>query len=124
MALFRDHPGEPVPEEIFWTFIVQGKITEADTPTIWVGATSSRLNSGPPPSSPHFYAGCPTATLLLHLGLGRAPNMLACIPGGMVNLQLNNALGKDEFGMLRATVPLVLVMFARVSLMSKMQVST
>jgi len=29
MALFQDYPDEPVPEEIFfWTFMVQGKITE------------------------------------------------------------------------------------------------
>ena len=32
----RDHPDEPVPEENFWT-------TEADTPTIRLGATPSRL---------------------------------------------------------------------------------
>jgi len=57
---FRDHPGEPVPEEIFWTFTVQGKITEADTLTIWVGTTPSGLISDPPSSSPHFYAGCPS----------------------------------------------------------------
>ena len=32
VPFFRDHPGEPVPEEsFFWTYIVQGKITEADT---------------------------------------------------------------------------------------------
>jgi len=46
---FRDHPGEPVPEEnFFWTFMVQGEITEADTLNIWVGATPSRLISGSP----------------------------------------------------------------------------
>jgi len=28
---FQDHPGEPVSEEIFWTIVVQGKITEAQT---------------------------------------------------------------------------------------------
>jgi len=33
MAFFPGPPGEPVPEEIFWTFMVQGKIT-GDTPTI------------------------------------------------------------------------------------------
>jgi len=49
----QDHLGEPVPEEIFfWTFMVQGKITEADTPTIWLGATPSGLISDPPPSFP------------------------------------------------------------------------
>jgi len=46
---FRDHPGEPVPEENFWTlwcndFMVQSS-TEADTPTIQLGATPSGLTS-------------------------------------------------------------------------------
>jgi len=44
----------------FWTFMVQGKKTEADTPTIQVGATPSGINSDPSPSSPHFYARCPS----------------------------------------------------------------
>ena len=58
---FRDHAGEPLPEEnFFWTFMVQGKITEADTSTIRLGATQSvRINQRPPSSSPHFYAICP-----------------------------------------------------------------
>jgi len=55
---FRDYPGELVPKEIFfWTFMVQGKITD-NTPTIRLGATPSRLISNPPPSSPHFYTRC------------------------------------------------------------------
>ena len=33
-------------------FMVQGKITKADTPTIWLGATPSGLISDPPPSIP------------------------------------------------------------------------
>ena len=28
---FRDHPGEPVPEENFWTLWCKGRLTEADT---------------------------------------------------------------------------------------------
>jgi len=36
-ALFRDHPGEPVPEQNFWTLWCKGRLTEADTPTIWLG---------------------------------------------------------------------------------------
>jgi len=36
-------------------FMVQGKIKEADAPTIHLDATPSRLS----PSSPHFYAECP-----------------------------------------------------------------
>jgi len=39
---FWDYLGEPVPEEIFfWTLMVHGKITEADTPTIRLGVTPS-----------------------------------------------------------------------------------
>jgi len=40
--------------------MVQEKITEADTLTIRMGATPSGLISDPPPSSPHFYARCPS----------------------------------------------------------------
>jgi len=54
---FQDQPGKLVPE---LTFTVQGKITDADTPTIWLGTTPSTLISDPPPSSPHFYIGCPS----------------------------------------------------------------
>ena len=42
---FRDHPGEPVPEENFWTLWCKGRLTEADTLTIWLGATPSGLTS-------------------------------------------------------------------------------
>jgi len=67
---FQDHPSEPVPEESLWAFMVQLKITEADTPIVQVGATPSRLIMDPPPSSLHFYAGCLLAiTLPLYPGL-------------------------------------------------------
>jgi len=50
---YRDYPGEPVPEEIFfWTFMVQWKITEADTPTIRMDATPSGLISDSPLAPP------------------------------------------------------------------------
>jgi len=42
---FRDHPGEPVPEVNFWTLRCKGRLTEADTPTIRLGATPSGLTS-------------------------------------------------------------------------------
>ena len=42
---FQDHPGEPVPEENFWTLWCKGRLTEADTPTIWLGTTPSGLTS-------------------------------------------------------------------------------
>jgi len=42
---FRDHPGEPVPEENFWTLWCKERLTEADTPTIRLGTTPSRLTT-------------------------------------------------------------------------------
>jgi len=89
--LFRDHPGEPVPQEeiFFWTkFMVQGKITEADTPTIRLRATPSRLISDPPPSPPLFFTPdvLPAATIPIYPGLRQAPNMLDCTPSGFVSI--------------------------------------
>jgi len=31
---FRDHLGEPVPEENFWALWCKGRLTEANTPTV------------------------------------------------------------------------------------------
>jgi len=42
---FRDHTGESVPEENFWTLWRKGRLTEADTMTIRLGATPSGLTS-------------------------------------------------------------------------------
>jgi len=44
-ALFRDHPGEPVPEENFSTLWCKGRLTEVDRQTIRLGATPSGLTS-------------------------------------------------------------------------------
>jgi len=44
-ALFQDHPGEPVPEENFETLWCKGRLTEADTPSIRLGATTSGLTN-------------------------------------------------------------------------------
>jgi len=44
-AFLWDHPGEPVPEENFWTLWCKGRLTEADTQTIRLGATPSGLTS-------------------------------------------------------------------------------
>jgi len=52
-ALFRDHPGEPVPEENFWTLWCKGRLTEADILTIRLGATPSGLTSAYLHHSPH-----------------------------------------------------------------------
>jgi len=58
---FRDHPGEPVPEENFWTLWCKGRLTEADTLIIRLGATPS----GPTSAHlhhPHIFlqARCPS----------------------------------------------------------------
>ena len=52
---FRDHPGETVPEENFWTLWCKGRLTEADTPIIQLGATPSRLTSAH--HHPPFFTG-------------------------------------------------------------------
>ena len=53
---FWDHPGEPVPEENFWTLCCKGRLTEADALTIQLGATPSGLTSAHL-HHPHFFAG-------------------------------------------------------------------
>jgi len=75
-----------VPEKSFFcALMVQGKITEADTPTIQLGDTPSGLISGPPPSSPIFTPDAlPAATLPLYPGMGQAPNMPACTPSNQL----------------------------------------
>jgi len=54
-ALFGDHLGEPVPEENFWTLWCKGRLTEADTLTIRLGATPSGLTSAHLHQNPTFY---------------------------------------------------------------------
>jgi len=73
---FCDYPGEPVPEEIFfWTFTVKGNITEADTPTIQVGATPSGLIRDHLHHPSIFTPDAlPDTILPLYPGLGQAPN--------------------------------------------------
>ena len=52
---FRDHTGEPVPEENFGTLWCKGRLTEADTLTIRLGATPSGLISVHLHHPPYFY---------------------------------------------------------------------
>jgi len=52
---FRDHPGEPVPEENLWTLCCKGRLTEAVTLTIRLGATPCGLSSAHLHHSPIFY---------------------------------------------------------------------
>jgi len=56
-AFFRDHPGEPLPEENFWTLWCKGRLIEADTPTIRLGATPSGLTSATSTIPPFFFTG-------------------------------------------------------------------
>jgi len=62
--------------------MVQGKITQADTLTIQLGATPSGLISDPTPSSPVIFMpdALPAATLSIYPALGQASNMQACVP--------------------------------------------
>jgi len=58
---FRDHPGEPVPEENVWTLWCKGRLTEADTSIMWLGTTPSGLSSAHLHHPPHFLqAKCPS----------------------------------------------------------------
>ena len=54
---FRDHPGEPVPEENFWTLWCKGRLTKADTPTIRLGTTPSGLTSAQLRQPPSLFTG-------------------------------------------------------------------
>ena len=56
---FQDHPGELVPEENFWTLWCKGRLTEADTPTIWLGTTPSILTSAHLHHPPFFTGRMP-----------------------------------------------------------------
>jgi len=58
-AFFRDQPGEPVPEENLWTLWCKGRLTEADTPTIRLGATPSGLTSAHLHHPPFFTGWMP-----------------------------------------------------------------
>jgi len=57
---FRDHPGEPVPEENFWSLRCKGRLTKANTPTIRLGSTPSGLTSDHLHHPPFLQAGCPS----------------------------------------------------------------
>jgi len=49
-----------VPEENFWTLWCKGRLTEADTLTIWLGATPSGLSSAHLHHPSFLQAGCPS----------------------------------------------------------------
>ena len=57
-SFFRDQLGEPVPEENFLTLWCKGRLTEADTSTIRMGATPSGLvTSAHLHHPPYFFTG-------------------------------------------------------------------
>jgi len=67
--------------KIFWIFVEQGKITEAEEPTVWVGATPSELTAPHPHNLPHFTLDAlPVATLPIYPGLGQAPIYAGLVP--------------------------------------------
>ena len=49
---FREHPGEPVLEENFWSLWCKVRLTKADTPTHPAGCHSIWTNQCPAPPSP------------------------------------------------------------------------
>jgi len=57
---FWDHPGESVPEENLWSLWCKGRLTEADIPTIRMGATPSGLSSAHLHHPYFLRAGCPS----------------------------------------------------------------
>jgi len=64
------------------------KITQADAATIQMDCHPSRLIIGAPISTSltiFMPDALPGTILPIYPGFGQAPNMLACIPGGLVN---------------------------------------
>jgi len=55
---FREHPGEPVLEENFWSLWCKVRLTKADTPTHPAGCHSIWTNQCPAPPSPPNYFTC------------------------------------------------------------------
>ena len=52
LPFFLDHPGEPVPEENFWTLWCKGRLTKADTPSSWAPLHLDK--SVPSSTIPHY----------------------------------------------------------------------
>ena len=76
-------------------FMLQGKITEAGTPTIHLDATPSRLSVPPLPSSPHSYTECPfchNPPNLSWLGTG----IKQCWLGYLVAWQTKSSIKREE----------------------------
>jgi len=83
----HDNPGELVPEGTFrhlLDFLVQNEDKAADTTTIRMDCHPMQTNWCPHLCHPTIFTpdALPDTTLPIYPGLGQAPNMLACIPGG------------------------------------------
>ena len=83
---FRDHPGEPVPAENFWTLWCKGRLTEADT-QVRLGATPSGLTSAYLHHRPIFF----------YRPDGVAPSRMVCVSAS-VNLPLHHKVQKFSSG--------------------------
>jgi len=77
---------------IFWIFWCKVKITQADASTIWKDCHPIQTNWCPHLCHPTIFMpdALPGTTLPIYPGLGQAPNMVACIPGGLVSKSTNN----------------------------------
>jgi len=71
----------------YWSKV---KITKADTPTIRMDCHPILTNWCPSLCLPHHFMpnALPGTTLPIYPGLGQAPNMLACIPGGYTGAKI------------------------------------
>jgi len=67
------------------------KITQADAPTFPMDCHPIQINWCPHLCHPTIFTpdALPDTTLPIYPGLGQAPNMLACIPGGLVSAFLS-----------------------------------
>ena len=72
---------------IFWIFWSKMKITQAVAPTIRMDCHPIQTNWRPTSAIRTIFTqdALPYTTLPIYPVLGQAPNMLACIPGGLVN---------------------------------------
>ena len=81
---------------IFWIFWTKMKITQADASTIWMDCHPIQTNWCPHLCHPHFMQDAlPYTTLPIYPGLGQAPNMLACIPSGLVHTRWQLDVAKN-----------------------------
>ena len=76
---FRDNPGEPVPEENFWTLWCKGILNRGKHTDHLAGRHSIRTNQWPTSLIPSIFTpdAFPAATLPIYPGLGQAPYPVA-----------------------------------------------